>query len=73
MTFVSNTQIARVFIRSAQQVRKLSNCVGKGKRWDDIVITSARARAEGNMKLLILNGSVTWKQGSQELNTLLTR
>lgn len=40
MTFVSNTKIPRVFIRSAQQVRKLNNCVRKGKREDDIFFSS---------------------------------
>ena len=51
MTFISNTKIPRVFIRSAKQVKKLNNCVRKGKREDDIVlfITSARARTEGNL------------------------
>lgn len=37
MTFVSNTKIPRVFIRSAQEV---NNCVRKGKREDDFFFSS---------------------------------
>ena len=48
MTFVSNTKIPRVFIRSAQEV---NNYVRKGKREGDFffLITSTRARTEGNI------------------------